>query len=156
MGIFKYLIQLATVDGVIAVFQGLWTKVVEIFDGIKEKIMGTWESVKETLNKLNPFGAEHKVDVVYDSDPYSFNPATGFPSIGDTGGMVGGAVAAINSSVNSIRRGMNSTLNGINDLYDAPNVNPEEEQQVEDHQEINSQELLMMILEAIVEGEDLE
>lgn len=144
----------ATVDGVIAVFQGLWTKVVEIFDGIKEKIMGTWESVKETLDKLNPFGAEHKVDVVYDSDPYSFNPATGFPSIGDTGGMVGGAVAAINSSVNSIRRGMNSTLNGINDLYDAPNASQGRGMAASGggSSRDQSQELLMMILEAIVEG----
>lgn len=144
----------ATVDGVIAVFQGLWDKVIEIFDGIKNKITGTWESVKDTLDKLNPFGAEHKVDVIYDSDPYNFNPATGFPSIGDTGGMIGGAIAAINSSVSSIRSGINSTFNGINDLYDAPTTNPGRGTTSSggNSSRDQSQELLMMILEAIIEG----
>lgn len=143
-----------TVDSVIAVFQGLWDKIVEIFDGIKNKITGTWESVKDTLDKLNPFGAEHKVDVVYDSDPYNFNPAVGFPSIGDTGGMIGGAIAAINSSVSSIRSGINSTFNGINDLYDAPTTKPGRGTTSSggNSSRDQSQELLAMILEAIIEG----
>lgn len=142
------------VDNVIAVFQGLWDKVVEIFDGIKNKITGTWESVKDTLDKLNPFGAEHKVDVIYDSDPYGFNPAVGFPSIGDTGGMIGGAIAAINSSVSSIRSGINSTFNGINDLYDAPTTKSGRGTSTSGGGSSRDQtpELLMMILEAIIEG----
>ena len=142
------------VDNVIAVFQGLWDKVIEIFDGIKNKITGTWESVKDTLDKLNPFGAEHKVDVIYDSDPYSFNPAVGFPSIGDTGGMIGGAIAAINSSVSSIRSGINSTFNGINDLYDAPTTKSGRGTSTSGGGSSRDQtpELLMMILEAIIEG----
>ena len=117
-----------TIDNVIQGFQNLWDNVIRIFDGIKKKISDTWESVKGKLSALNPFSAEQKVDVVYDDDPYTPFPAFGPPSpdgpqpFPSTGGMIGSALSAVNASASSIQRGLNSTFNNLNDLYDVPDT----------------------------------
>lgn len=146
------------VSNVISSFQRLRDNIVNIFDGIKNKITDTWNNVKDKISALNPFGAkqEQRVGVVYDDDPYSFNPATGYTSqsdLTDTGASLFGAISAINSSVNSIKRGTNSTFNGLNDLYNVPiNTNSLSGKGNSRQQNDPSLELLSMILEAILEG----
>lgn len=146
------------VTNVISSFQQLKDDIVNIFDGIKDKIVDTWNNVKDKISSLNPLGAEkeQRVNVIYDDDPYSFNPATGYGSqsgLTDTGASLYGAISAINSSVNSIRRGTNSTFNGLNDLYDVPiNTNGLSGKGSSRQQNDPSLELLSMILEAVLEG----
>ena len=148
----------STVSTVISAFTRLKNNVVSIFDSIKNKITDTWNNVKDKISSLNPFGAEQeqRVSVIYDDDPYSFNPATGYltqPGLTDTGASLFGAISAINSSVNSIKRGTNSTFNGLNDLYNVPiNTNSSSGKRSGSRQDDPSLELLSMILEAVLEG----
>lgn len=146
------------IDNVISLFRGFKDSIVNIFDGIKNKITDTWNSVKDKISALNPFGAkqEQRVNVIYDDDPYSFNPAIGYTQqsgLTDTGASLFGAISAINSSVNSIRRGANSTYNGLNDLYNVPISTSGLSGKGSSRQQNDpSLELLSMILEAIIEG----
>ncbi len=146
------------VNNVISSFRRLRDNIASIFNSIKNKITDTWNNVKDKISSLNPLAAEQeqRVNVIYDDDPYSFNSATGYPTqpgLTDTGTSLFGAISAINSSVNSIKRGTNSTFNGLNDLYNVPiNTNSLSGKGSSRQQNDPSLELLSLILEAILEG----
>lgn len=101
------------INAVIGFFQGMFDSIARIMDKIVGKITEAWNKAGDILSKLNPFKSEVNVDVDGD-DPNPYDPSYG-------GGGIGGALAGISGVVgnigSSLVRGVNSTINSMEDIY---------------------------------------